>query len=267
MAEDGLLVIVNGIGIPVLVRSYGDALEPPTAAIGVVCALFHATLDAHKTLAAVAATDCAIAYRSLPSGILLAFFHRRDAGGMALLLQWLERGLSLLLGPILEQADDTCTLKFELSRAHVLDTLDWLITERSSAALSLGLPVASPGTPVVLAGIVPWAGAMYLVLDGVVVGDHGGSSSSLRSHEMVLCVGLASRFAKQTRDRHMQLTIHVNGASAQLLLAKSATDAALVWWGIGTDALSAATVQASVLRRPSAPHSYASLVRAPWGPE
>ncbi|EQC29572.1 hypothetical protein SDRG_12581 [Saprolegnia diclina VS20] len=245
VVEDGLLVVVNGIGIPVLIRAYGDVLVPPNAAVSVVSALFHATLDSKLVLASVASPAYAITYRHLPaSGVLLAFFHRRAC--IDALLLWLEHCLCLLLGPTLLMSTDAGALKFELARSHVVESLDWLVAHRADMDLALGLPLSTPGDIACLDDILTWASDMYVLSNGVVVGDRGDVRSTLTRHEMVLCVILAKQFALQCKDRHVQHTVYTAGAQKrQIVLVRVAPNVA--WFGLAGNSVPNAVVQSTVV--------------------
>ncbi|KDO24234.1 hypothetical protein SPRG_09870 [Saprolegnia parasitica CBS 223.65] len=247
VAEDGLLVVVNGIGMPVLIRAYGDVLLPPNAAVSVVSALFHATLDSKTVLTSVASQAYAITYRHLPtSGVLLAFFHRRYAAGIDGVLTWLEHCLCLFVGPTLLLSTDAGALKFELARSHVVESLDWLVAHRAEMDLALGQPVSTPGDIACLDDILTWHSDMYVLSHGVVVGDRGDVRSTLTRHEMVLSVVLAKQFALQSKDKQLQHAMYTAGTrKRQIVLVRVAPNVA--WFGLADDAVPTSVIQSTVV--------------------
>ncbi|RLN46928.1 hypothetical protein BBJ28_00003063 [Nothophytophthora sp. Chile5] len=78
---NGLLLLVSGDGIPLLVRTYGEVHTPPSAAVGIVSALFHAAKreksgmaeGAGLRLLALESTHRTIVYETTALDFLLVF--------------------------------------------------------------------------------------------------------------------------------------------------------------------------------------------------
>ncbi|OQR98054.1 mitochondrial 2-oxoglutarate/malate carrier protein [Thraustotheca clavata] len=234
------LLIVNGIGIPVLVRAYGDALIPPNAAVGVISALYHATIDAGKELKSIATEHYTVTYKALPQGILVGYFHRHQAVQIGRLLQWVGHVLDLFLGPTL-LSEDTGVLKYELTRSIVLDALDWIVLSRCSVQLAFELPKSSTANLLALSGHFPWTSEMLIIAHELVVADNQSDCKCrLNRHQMILCIGLAASFGKQAKERHQQYHFYLDAATkAHLVVVKA--DKGITWIGLSSEATTHST--------------------------
>jgi hypothetical protein len=76
---DGLLIIVDDIGLPILTREYGNTKIPPYAAIGIVSAVFHAcTNGTGWKLQMMESNNRRIDYKQFDDGILYIFIHQKQ---------------------------------------------------------------------------------------------------------------------------------------------------------------------------------------------
>ncbi|KAF0686792.1 Aste57867_21455 [Aphanomyces stellatus] len=170
MQEDGLVLVVNSIGIPVLVRSYGQAQVPATAALGIVSTIFHAALDSEKQVQHLETSQHRIVYRQTKDGLLLVLFHSgvvpRHQGEKTLM--WLDRVIHLVLRPSLIASTDAGLQKFELAKHFGL--LDYVMTHHGDLELGLEMPLTTLAslTPSASLGI-SWRGPMFIIMDSVIL--------------------------------------------------------------------------------------------------
>ncbi|KAG1701091.1 hypothetical protein DVH05_011331 [Phytophthora capsici] len=83
---NALLLLVSGDGIPLLVRSYGDVSTPPSAAVGVTSALYHAATRENNdvvelTLQKLETKHRSVVYEVTPTDLLLVFASDKTCEG------------------------------------------------------------------------------------------------------------------------------------------------------------------------------------------
>lgn len=86
---DALLLLVSGDGIPLLVRPYGEVCTPPSAAVGVASALYHAarrekdssTGSIDLQLLALETKHRSVVYKMTPIDILMVFASDKPCDG------------------------------------------------------------------------------------------------------------------------------------------------------------------------------------------
>ncbi|KAK1945537.1 hypothetical protein P3T76_002585 [Phytophthora citrophthora] len=83
---NALLLLVSGDGIPLLVRSYGDVCTPPSAAVGVTSALYHAATREKNdvvalTLQSLETKHRSVVYEMTSTDLLLVFASDKTCDG------------------------------------------------------------------------------------------------------------------------------------------------------------------------------------------
>uniref|UniRef100_K3X8A7 FUZ/MON1/HPS1 first Longin domain-containing protein n=1 Tax=Globisporangium ultimum (strain ATCC 200006 / CBS 805.95 / DAOM BR144) TaxID=431595 RepID=K3X8A7_GLOUD len=151
-ATNALLLVVNAIGISVLVREYGEVHTPPSAAVGILSALFHATtkddstaaLD-NKVLHAFQSQHRSITYHMTRQELLLVFVSDAPSAHTTpnmttKMLSTIEVYLQMLVGNDTLQAAEASKQRLALSR-HV-DMIDYIVKNyRKDIRLLLGRPL------------------------------------------------------------------------------------------------------------------------------
>ncbi|OWZ10025.1 hypothetical protein PHMEG_00017184 [Phytophthora megakarya] len=139
--QNALLLLVSGDGIPLLVRSYSTVTTPPSAAVGVASALYHAAVP--ETDASTASVDLqllaletrhrAVVYEMTPSHLLLVFASDRPCDGcqsndviVRRILRTIFHALLLLLGQRNMREWDASKLRIALSKQ--VDVIDIIVT-------------------------------------------------------------------------------------------------------------------------------------------
>ncbi|KAF1330462.1 hypothetical protein FI667_g5028, partial [Globisporangium splendens] len=152
VATNALLLIANATGVSVLVREHGEVHTPPSAAVGILSALFHATtkgdatvLDDNKVLHALQSEHRSITYRMTQQELLLVFVSDAPRAHITStlttkMLSTIEACLRMLVGNDTLQAVDASKQRLALSR-HA-DTIDYIAKNyRKDIRLLLGRPL------------------------------------------------------------------------------------------------------------------------------
>ncbi|TYZ65293.1 hypothetical protein PybrP1_011461 [[Pythium] brassicae (nom. inval.)] len=167
-AANALLVLLNAVGIPVLVRTFGETHVPPSATLGVLGALFHAsvkpsshtnnssssssssTTDDSSTLrdAATAALHAlvtsqrVVTYHAAPHELLMVLAGDAPLAGAGSprVLRCLSAALALLLGG--QQLEMMDAARQRLALSHHAETLDRVVrSSRRDIRVLLGRPL------------------------------------------------------------------------------------------------------------------------------
>ncbi|ETN08171.1 hypothetical protein, variant, partial [Phytophthora nicotianae P10297] len=167
---NALLLLVSGDGIPLLVRSYGEVCTPPSAAVGVTSALYHAARRENDgsvdlQLLALETMHRSIVYEMTPIDLLMVFASDKPCGGCpsndAMIRQMLRTvfdAVVLLLGERNLRDWDASKLRAAIAKqVEVVDTI--ITTFHIDPRFVLGRPVRD---------IVA-----YRQLDGIDVGKSG----------------------------------------------------------------------------------------------
>lgn len=150
---NALLLVVNSIGIPVLAREYGEVHAPPSAAVGILSAIHHAsTKDSGASLHLLESAHRTVAYHTTPEHELLLVFasdkqlHERSVlashrdGGTSRMLATIGTALSVLLGS--QAFADLDASKQRLALSKHTDTIDYIVKNfRRDIRLLLGRPL------------------------------------------------------------------------------------------------------------------------------
>lgn len=218
VTANALLLALNGVGIPVLVRAFSEAHAPPSATVGVLCALFHAAAkpsssnssSTHSTLQALATPRRAIAYHAAPHELLLVLAGDAPLASVdaSRVLGSVGAALALLLGEQRLEALDAARQRLALAR-HA-ETLDRIVhCSRRDVRLLLSRPVRAlrgnrRSTP--RNSMSAKVQQRIWLRDGVVVAEDAarGCSRRLDAVEIVvltlLSESLAARGLRETRQ-------------------------------------------------------------------
>ncbi|ETW00025.1 hypothetical protein H310_07464 [Aphanomyces invadans] len=234
--NDALAVVVNQVGIPLLVRPYGQAQVPATAAIGIVNAIFDAALGSNKHVAFLETMQYRVAYRHTDDGWLLTLFNSellpRQQSSQT--LQWIDRMLHLVLRPSLFASTDAGSQKFEVTR-HIA-FLDYIMTHQSDLELAVGIPLIASSIDQALDMMsigVAWAGPMYIVSDGAILLDNDNNvDNSFDSWLLVLLVIAAELLLEQPAKPTLQFPVYINMIPHQMMVVQVPSSTHLVWFGL-----------------------------------
>ncbi|KAG7377925.1 hypothetical protein PHYPSEUDO_010846 [Phytophthora pseudosyringae] len=170
---NALLLLVSGDGIPLLVRSYGEVCVPPSAAVGVASALYHAarcekdasTGSADLQLLALETKHRSVVYEMTPIDMLLVFASDKpcdgcpSSGAMARrMLRTVFDALLLLVGE--RNLRDWDASKLRAAIAKQVEVVDTVVTKfQIDSRFVFGRPVR---------GVTA-----YRQLDGIDIGKSG----------------------------------------------------------------------------------------------
>lgn len=149
-ATNALLLVVNAIGIPVLVREYGEVHTPPSAAVGILSAIFHASTtgdtSSAQVLHALESQHRRITYHMTKQELLLIFVsdmqHALSTALTTKMLETVNVSLLMLLGTQTLQNLDASKQRLALSR-HT-EMVDYIVKHfRNDVRLLLGRPLRS----------------------------------------------------------------------------------------------------------------------------
>lgn len=150
-ATNALLLVVNAIGIPVLVREYGEVHTPPSAAVGILSAIYHASTKggaSRHVLHALESEHRKIVYHVTKQELLLVFVSDKQARERSVLsnrmatrmLETVSAALSLLLGAQRLESLDASKQRLALSK-HT-EMIDYIVKNyRKDVRLLLGRPL------------------------------------------------------------------------------------------------------------------------------
>lgn len=150
-STNALLLVVNAIGIPVLVREYGEVHTPPSATVGILSAIYHASTKggaSRHVLHTLESEHRKIAYHVTKQELLLVFVSdkqpcERSAISNTMTTRMLETvsaALSMLLGAKRLETLDASKQRLALSK-HT-EMIDYIVKNyRKDAQLLLGRPL------------------------------------------------------------------------------------------------------------------------------
>ncbi|KAF0708564.1 hypothetical protein AaE_013163, partial [Aphanomyces astaci] len=249
--NDALAVIVNHVGIPILVRPYGQAQIPATAAIGIVNAIFDAALSSERHVAYLETAQYRVAYHHTNDGWLLTLFNSelvpRQQSRVCLL--WLDRMLRLVLRPSLFASTDPGSQKFEVAK-HV-QFIDYIMTHQDDLEFAIGMPLTTASNTQVfdvVAGM-SWPGPTYVIDDGVVLMNNADSvDEPFDCWLVVLLVVAAELILEQPPKSAMQFPVYINAEMHHMTVVDIPSNMKrLVWFGVTNNELKVST--ADVQRR------------------
>ncbi|RLN91377.1 hypothetical protein BBJ28_00008698 [Nothophytophthora sp. Chile5] len=151
---NGLLLLVSGDGIPLLVRTYGEVHTPPSAAVGIVSALFHAakrekngtTEGTGLRLQALESTHRTIVYETTALDFLLVFASDKPrnackpCSSTRRMLRTVFAALSMLIGERNLRNWDSSRLRAAIAKQ--IEVVDAIATRfRIDARFIFGRPV------------------------------------------------------------------------------------------------------------------------------
>ncbi|DBA00853.1 TPA: hypothetical protein N0F65_008496 [Lagenidium giganteum] len=240
---NGLLVVVNSIGIPVLVREYGDVHAPPSAALGVISALFHAARNDTRDseLQWLQTSKRSICYQLKQSDLLLVFAsdkpnssQRNVSASVNALLRLVFATIELAAGEGVLASTDASKLRSTI--AKVLDVIDYIvINHRRDARLVLQRPGCCVGRSIglgkaVKAGELSSRGircAFAISQDGTIVEEAITSKSDRISAECALILTFLARAHEATVFDQMIFVQLGNSVVPQRVLIRSTTQRSL----------------------------------------
>ncbi|KAL3669004.1 hypothetical protein V7S43_006292 [Phytophthora oleae] len=167
---NALLLLVRGDGIPLLVRSYGDVCTPPSAAVGVTSALYHAATREKNDAAALQLLSLETKHRSVvyemtPTDLLLVFASDRTCDGCPSSGVMVRRMLRTVYDVLLMQIGQRNLRDWDVSKlraviAKQVEVVDTIVTKfQIDPRLVFGRPVRDV--------------VAYRQLDGIDVGRSG----------------------------------------------------------------------------------------------
>ncbi|KAF1777215.1 hypothetical protein GQ600_22992 [Phytophthora cactorum] len=167
---NALLLLVSGDGIPLLVRSYGEVYMPPSAAVGVTSALYHAARREKDgfvdlQLMALETMHRSVVYEMTPIDLLLVFASDKPCDGCPSsraiarrMLRTVFDSLLLLIGQ--QNLRDWDASKQRAAIAKQVDVVDTIVTKfQIDPRFVFGRPVRDV--------------VAYRQLDGIDVGKSG----------------------------------------------------------------------------------------------
>lgn len=222
---NGLLLLVNGIGLPVLVREYGEVRTPPSAVVGIVSAVYHASRKpaydsevqalrtAHRTLVYRLVADefllvlvFELGNKSMKPGSL----HQMTMAGE--MLHAVFSALRLVIGSTHLLQMETAKLRMVLTR-HVDIVDDTVRRFRSDVALLLGRPLYRKSAWADAKSVQMADDACEMILwveKGVILLEHSGSRKTRRlsSLDLVLLIQSCERMKAKGAMKHATLNIY-----------------------------------------------------------
>lgn len=222
---NGLLLLVNGIGLPVLVREYGEVRTPPSAVVGIVSAVYHASRKPayDSEVQALRTAHRTLVYRLVADEFLLVFVfelgnktlkpgsqHQMDMAGE--MLQTVFSALRLVIGSTQLLQMETAKLRMVLTR-HVDMVDDTVRRFRSDVALLLGRPLYRKRSWADAKSAQMADGACEIVLwvdKGAIVHERIGSRKNRRlsSLDLVLLIQSCERMEAKGTMKHSALSIY-----------------------------------------------------------
>ncbi|KAL4173448.1 hypothetical protein KRP22_005402 [Phytophthora ramorum] len=167
---NALLLLVSGDGIPLLVRPYGEVCAPPSAAVGVVSALYHAARREKDSVINLQLLELATKHRSVvyemtSIDLLLVFASDKPCDGcpssgaiIRRMLRMVFDALKLLLGE--RSLRDWDPSKLRAAIAKQVEVVDTIVTRfQIDPRFLFGRPVRDVRA--------------YRLLDGIDVGNSG----------------------------------------------------------------------------------------------
>lgn len=182
-ATNALLLVVNAIGIPVLVREYGEVHTPPSATVGILSAIYHASTKggaSRHVLHALESEHRKIVYHITKQELLLAFVSDKQPRERCILsnttttrmLGSVSAALSLMLGA--QRLENLDASKQRLALSKHTEMIDYIVKSyRKDVRLLLGRPVQNCHTE---KSIIDESSKMqqgFWLRDGLVVAEVG----------------------------------------------------------------------------------------------
>ncbi|KAF0739691.1 hypothetical protein Ae201684_004859 [Aphanomyces euteiches] len=258
--EDAIVVVVNGIGMPILVRTYGQAQMPPTSAVGVVSAIFHAALHSNDNQYVVESIETAefrVSYRQCPTdSILIAFFHSKlliPAAHAKQILRWLDRFVHLVVRPSILASNDVSVQKFELSK-HI-SLLDGIMTRRRDLQLTIDVPLITWPTSSVpfhpsSVGI-SFPTDMFIAADSVLLAEYfslESSSKPLDNWQVVLLTVAAELILETPGREFMTFPVYIHQELHHVTVVQLSSADHVVWFAVAKEVIVPTSIASNIHR-------------------
>lgn len=221
---NGLLLLVNEIGLPVLVREYGEVRTPPSAVVGIVSAVYHASRKPvyDSEVQALRTAHRTLVYRLMANEFLLVYVfelgnksmkpasHNQMEMAREMLLT-VYTALRLTIGSTHLLQMETAKLRMVLTR-HMDMVDDSVRRFRSDASLLLGRPLYRKSAWINSKSVRTAVDACEIVLwveKGVIVLEYNASRKPprLSSLDLVLLIRSCRRMEAKG-VKHAALSVY-----------------------------------------------------------